>query len=402
MKNKKILKIVCIAIAVIVLIYLIALLIKLVKKPTETFAVENGKIYQEEFAEGYIIRDESLINISNLENGIVPIKSEGDKVAKGESIYRYCINNEEEINQKIEEIDLQIQENLGNDDEYFSSDIKLINNQIDAKLDDIYESNNLKKINQEKSDINTYLTKKMKIKADNSNDETLKKLVNERNSLETQLTNNSKYVNADKSGVISYRIDGLEGTLTTGDFSYLNEDFLKDLKVQTGQIIAVNNKTNGKIVDNFQCNIACILTSDEAKNSEVGKSIKLRLQSSEEIPAKIVYKAVENNDKTLLVFEINNNVSDLIKYRKTSFDVIWWNNSGLKIPNSSIKYEGNIAYVIRNRSGLKEKIFVKVLRSNEKYSIVENYSYAELKEAGYDTSELKNKKSISVYDQIEN
>ena len=58
----------------------------------------------------------------------------------------------------------------------------------------------------------------MKIKADNSNDETLKKLVNERNSLETQLTNNSKYVNADKSGVISYRIDGLEGTLTTGDF----------------------------------------------------------------------------------------------------------------------------------------------------------------------------------------
>ena len=74
MKNKKILKIVCIAIAVIVLIYLIALLIKLVKKPTETFAVENGKIYQEEFAEGYIIRDESLINISNLENGIVPIK----------------------------------------------------------------------------------------------------------------------------------------------------------------------------------------------------------------------------------------------------------------------------------------------------------------------------------------
>lgn len=103
-----------------------------------------------------------------------------------------------------------------------------------------------------------------------------------------------------------------------------------------------------------------------------------------------------------MVFEINNNVSDLIKYRKTSFDVIWWSNSGLKIPNSSIKYEGNIAYVIRNRSGLKEKIFVKVLRSNEKYSIVENYSYAELKEAGYDTSELKNKKSISVYDQIEN
>ena len=67
MKNLSLILNAVLAIAVIVLIYLIALLIKLVKKPTETFAVENGKIYQEEFAEGYIIRDESLINISNLE-----------------------------------------------------------------------------------------------------------------------------------------------------------------------------------------------------------------------------------------------------------------------------------------------------------------------------------------------
>ena len=50
----------------------------------------------------------------------------------------------------------------------------------------------------------------------------------------------------------------------------------------------------------------------------------------------------------------------------------------------------------------KEKILVKILRSNDKYSIVENYSYAELKEAGYDTSGISNKKSISIFDQIEN
>ena len=104
----------------------------------------------------------------------------------------------------------------------------------------------------------------------------------------------------------------------------------------------------------------------------------------------------------MLVFEINDSVVNLIKYRKTSFDVIWWSDSGLKIPNSAIKYEDNFSYVIRNRAGLKEKILVKVLRKNEKYSIVENYSYAELKEAGYDMSKLSNKKSISVYDQIEN
>ena len=365
------------------------------------FVVERGKIYQEEFTEGYIIRNETLINLNNISKKIVPIKSEGEKVAKGESIYRYCVENEEEINKKIEDIDLKIQENLSDNDIYFSTDIKLINNQISLKLDNLYGSNDLQKISQEKSEINTYLTKKIKMKAENSSNEKLKELINKRNEYENQLKNNSEYIHSESSGVISYRVDGLEGVLKNNDFSYLNESFLNNLDIQTSQIVAISNDS-AKIVDNFQCNIACILQSEEAKNAEIGKSIKLRLQTSEEIPAKIVYKLEQSDNKTLLVFEINNSVADLIKYRKTSFDVIWWSDSGLKIPNSAIKYDGEFAYVIRNRSSLKEQIFVKVLRANEKYSIVENYSYAELKEAGYDTSALKNKKSISVYDQIEN
>ena len=373
----------------------------LIRKPTETFVVENGKIYQEEFAEGYIIRNESIININDANTGIVPIKSEGEKVAKGESIYRYCIDNEEEINQKIEQIDLEIQQNLDSDDAYFSTDIKLINNQIDEKIDNLYENNNIQKIIQEKNDINTYLTRKMKIKSENSNNNTLKTLMDTRNSYENQLKENSKYIQAETSGVISYRIDGLETILKSDNFSYLNEEFLNGLDVQTGQIIAASSES-GKIVDNFKCNIVCILESEEAKNSEVEDSVNLRLQNSEEISAKIVYKSVESDDKVLLVFEINDSVVDLIKYRKTSFDIIWWSDSGLKIPNSAIKYDGEFAYVIRNRAGLKEKILVKVLRKNEKYSIVENYSYTELEEAGYDMSTLSSKKSISIYDQIEN
>lgn len=381
--------------------YLIVLLTNLIKKPTETFVVENGKIYQEEFAEGYIIRNESIIDIDNLDKEIIPIKSEGEKVAKGESIYRYCVDNEEEINKKIEEIDLEIQQNLDYDDTYFSTDIKLINNQIDQKLDNLYENNDIQKIIQEKNDINACLTKKIKIKSEKSTNTTLKTLVEERNSYENQLKENSKFIQSESSGVISYRIDGLETVLTPNDFSNLNEEFLEQLDVQTGQIISSTSE-NGKIVDNFKCNIACILKSDEAKSSEVGESVKLRLQNSEEISAKIVYKSVESDDKVLLVFEINDSVVDLIQYRKTSFDIIWWSDSGLRIPNSAIKYEGEFAYVIRNRAGLKEKILVKVLRKNEKYSIVENYSYAELKEAGYDMSTLSTKKSISIYDQIEN
>lgn len=400
MNNKKVLKNFIILIAIVILIYLIALLVNLIKKPTETFVVENGKIYQEEFAEGFIIRDESVIDIENSEKGIVPIKNEGEKVAKGESIFRYCMDNEDSINKAIEDIDIEVQKNLDKDETFFSSDIKLINSDIDKKLDELYQSNDIQKITQEKNNINDYLTKKIKIKAKNSSNDTLKKLMEQRNVYENQLTANSQYIQAEESGIISFKVDGLEETLKTGDFSYFNENFLNSLNVQTGQIIASRTDI-GKIVDNFQCNVVCVLNSEEALNSEVGKSVKLRLQNSEEVSAKIVYKSIEQNNKVLLVFEINESVAELIKYRKTSFDVIWWSNSGLKIPNSAIKYEGNFAYVIRNRAGLKEKIVVKVLRKNEKYSIVENYSYTELEEAGYDMSTLTSKKSLSAYAQIE-
>lgn len=378
-------------------------MVNILKKPTSTFVVEDGKIYKEECAEGYIIREENLIDIPNSSNGIVAIKAEGEKVGRNEYIYRYCVENEEEINQRIAEIDEQIQGNIDqeNDDEYFSADIKIINNQINSKLDNLYEIDDIQKISQGKAEIANYITKKIKIRADDSDNDELKSLLKQREDYEKQLKDNSTYVEADDSGVISYRVDGLEQKLKGDDLSYLTESFLNSLHIETGKIIA-STKDTGKIVNNFKCNVACILNSEEAKNCEVGKTIKLRLQDSKEIPAKIVKKDEQDSGKNLIVFEVTNSVVDLIKYRKISFDVIWWSYSGLKIPNSAIKYEGNFAYVIRNRAGLREKIVVKVLKTNDKYSIVENYTYSELKEAGYDMSTLSNKKTITVFDQIEN
>ena len=394
-------KITAIGVGLVILLYLVVSFINLIRKPTETFVVEKSKIYKEEYTQGYIIRDEALINIENIDRGIVQIKAEGDKVAKGEPVFRYCIDNEQEISEKIEAIDVQIGNSISSDNTYYSTDIKLINNQVEGYLDRLYdEKNNLEKISLEKSNISNSLTQKLKLKAENCDDEELKSLVEQRNEYEKSLTSNSDYIYAENSGVISYRIDGLEDALKSDDFSYLSEEYLKKLDIQTGQIVA-SSTNKGKIINNFKCNIACVLDSEEARNSEVGKSIKIRLQNMEETPAKIVYKAEQSDKKVLLVFEVSNNVTDLIQYRKSSFDVIWWSDSGLRIPNSALKYENDLAYVIRNRAGLEEKIYVKVLRTNEKYSIVDNYSYSELKEHITDMSILSNKKNISVYDEIE-
>ena len=389
-----------IVISVIIFIYCVFLFAKLLANPTDTFIVEQGKIYKEETEEGYVIRDEQIIQNSESGGKIVQLKAEGKKVANGEAIYRYTLGNEDEINAKIQELDSQIQEALKNENVLFSTDIKLLEAQIEDKLELVYENTDIKAIEQYKKDISNDINKKAKIAGNlTSNGSYVKQLIEQRSEYEKQLNSNSQYVYSNKSGIISYKVDELENKLVAGDFGYLNKDFLNSLNLKSGQIVAsTNNKA--KIVNNFECYITCISKTDEAKKSEVGNRIKLRLQSSEEIPAEIVYKSDNGNDGVLLVFKIEQSVEDLINYRKIIFDIIWWSDSGLKVPNSAIQYEGNFAYVIRNRAGYNEKIIVKILRQNDNFAIVENYSTAELEEAGYDINALDGKKSISLYDEI--
>ena len=95
---------ICVAIYVMYAIFL------LIKQPTNIFTVEEGELYQEETAVGYIIRDEVVVKGENYKNGMEQIKTEGEKAAKDEAIFRYYSKNEEELKEKIEKLDVKIQE----------------------------------------------------------------------------------------------------------------------------------------------------------------------------------------------------------------------------------------------------------------------------------------------------
>ena len=159
----------------------------------------------------------------------------------------------------------------------------------------------------------------------------------------------------------------------------------------------------GKIVDNYECYIVCVLDSDYAKDAEVGDSVTIKLPSGKEVKASIEYKATEDKEY-ILTLKIDEGVEELTSYRKISFSIIWWSSSGLRVPNTAISTEeknGNeIAYVTRTRIGYEDKILVKVLKTNEKYSLVTNYTSDELTELGYTPAEIRNMPNIAIYDEI--
>lgn len=377
--------------------------IQLITNPTNTFLVEQGKIYQEETTTGYIIRDETVVKGKNYKNGMYQIKTEGEKVAKGEPIFRYYTSGEDNLIKKIEELDKKIDEAMSKEDNLFSSDTKVLDNQIYEKIDSCYNENNLQKIEENKKEINTYITKKAKIAGEYSPAGSyLRKLINQRSDYENKLNSGAEYIQAPISGVVSYRVDGFEDILTTKDFGSISKEFLEGLNLKSGQIIATNNES-GKIIDNYECYIATVMNSEYAKQAEVGKNVKLRLPSGKEVSAEIEYINMQDDDY-ILIFKIEKSVEELISYRKISFDVIWWSESGKKIPNSAIKYEekgdNKVAYVIRTRAGYQDKIWIKELQTNGKYTIVTDYTSEELKELGYTSEEIRSRKKISLYDEI--
>lgn len=409
-KNNKVQKInmkkvrIAYIIGLVVLVYFVYAIIQLIKQPTDVFVIEKGSLSEEESTIGYVIRKETVVQGDNYKNGMIQIKSEGERVAKGDSIFRYYSNNEETLVKKIQELDIKIQDAMSNQTSIFLSDMKVLDGQIENKLIEVAKLKDIQKIAEYKKDINTRITKKAKIAGDLSpSGSYIKKLIDERTGYENSLNSGSEYINAPESGIVSYRVDGLENVLTPESFSTLNKKFLEDLKLKTGEIVATSRES-GKIIDNFEAYIATNLESKHAREAQVGNSVKLRLSNSQEISAKVEY-IIDEGESKLVIFKIANGLDLLANYRKITFDVIWWSYEGLKVPNDALEKKevnGNtMYYIVRNRMGYTDEIEVKILKQNSSYAIISNYTSDELKsDFGYNDTQVKQAKTIVLHDEI--
>ena len=392
-------KIVVTIIFMVVLIVLVTGSTRILKNPTNVFAVENGVLSYEELAEGYVIREEEILKGEQYKNGMVQIVSDNQKAAKGEAVFRYYSNGEEEIMNQIEKLDEEINIALEtNKSNLFSSDIISLEEQIENIVDDMYNLNDLQQIDENKKKIDEYIYKKTQITGNLSEDEYIKNLTKQRDGLNAELEKDSEIVYAKKSGTVSYRVDGLEQILKTDSFDYLTTELLDSFELKIGAVVPLNNE-EGKIVNNFKSYIATPINTEKSMEAKVGENVIIRLSNSVEISAKIVFIKEEENQR-IIVFEISENVENLIQYRKISFDIVWWKFSGLKISNTAIVEEDEKCYVEKNKAGYTEKVLIKVLRQNDTYSIVRNYEKEELQEMGYSEEEISKIPKIILYDEI--
>lgn len=400
--RNKVISILIFIIITLLMFFMFRTVIQLIKQPSDVFVVEEGTLSLEETSEAYIIRNEIVLKGENYKNGMEKTKAEGKKVAKGDTIFRYYASGEEELKKKIEEINKEILEAQAKEPISDSSEIGIVKKQIKELLEKMADSNNVEDLEMYKKEIAECNEKMTKIIGENTKKGSyLQELIDKKAKYEKELYNNAEIIKAKKSGVVSYRVDGFEDVLKVdkdASFSYLTEEFLENLDLRTGELVASSNE-KGKVITSFDVYLATVLSSDAAKNVKENASVKIDIGEEKPVRARVA-KIKEEGDKRLIVFRIVDLSETILNYRKISVDVIWWSYSGLKVPNSAIIKEGDYNYVIRNRAGFDSKILVKVLQSNDTYSLVENYSPAELSEMGYNASEIRNMFTIKLYDKI--
>lgn len=401
-KNKKVKEIknvILLALIICLIIYIIYELVELISSPTEAVLVRKGEVSKEESAFGYIIREEEIITNQSAGENIEKLKAEGEKVSKGEAILKYYTVEKELIAQEISETEAEIQQALESQNEIFSSDIKALDAQIEDKLYSISNKNNVQELKENKTDINSYITKKAKITGDLSPAGSyIKDLILKKNELEESLLEGSQSIYASTSGIISYRIDDLENVLKTTNLESITKEMLNKLDLKPGKVISTSNQ-RVKLVNNFYCLIATQSSSNEAKNAKVGDKVNIKLSTGDEVKATIEHINDEENSR-ILIFRIIQNVEQLVSFRKISMDIIWWSASGLKIPNSSIIYKEGLSYILKKENNKDKEVLVKIIKENDEYSIVKNYNTDELVELGFDEETIRKLNKIEEYDNI--
>ena len=140
-----VIKIIITIIFMVLFIVLVTNSTNILKNSTDTVIVVDGSLSFEEPTEGYVIRDEVVLQGENYKNGMVQIVSDGERAAKNEDVFRYYSNGEKDILEQIAELDEEINELIENEDinQNTQSDFVSLGKSIEETIDSMYNLNYL-------------------------------------------------------------------------------------------------------------------------------------------------------------------------------------------------------------------------------------------------------------------
>ena len=325
----------------------------------------------------FVIRDEEFIK-NDVVGTTVSFVSNGERVARGDTVSVVFDSPEDAaVYLKSDELKKSIEhfEELAGQANFQALNInsltKKINNELNDYLDAV-ECGDFSKATSYVEIFRDSVTGKQIATGKNLDfSEKLNRLNDEYDSVNTR---NLNFVEI-KTENAGYFISGSDGYERTLDFDKIDDLTLKDVKdAIKSKPQEVPSDVVGRTVSSFKWYLACVIDSDKTVDLSFDKKIYINFPEAgiEKLPVTL-YKVGDRSEKeTVVIFccdEMNENLSD---FRIEKIEIITDEFTGFKISNTSIRtLDGEQGvYIVRgNLMGFRK---IKIIYTNDDYSIVTN------------------------------
>lgn len=373
----------------------------LVSNNASTETVVKESYVDEVQTQALIVKEEHVQTISTQKLKYA-VKS-GEKIAKGQKISAATVTASDKQKEEIDEVAnkaTKMKELLENYSYYISLDgvaEKDIEEYL-TSLGEVLGESQASKVEEVKKDI---LSKK-----DNNSkffEEKIKSLEDEKKKMEEEIGLGKKEYTADKPGIFSTKVDGLESKLTpekaekikSSEFDSLVEQFEKSSEKKEEP----ESKTKIKIVDNTSWYVLLKLDKDYKRFLDEKNAVNINIpQIDLDATGSIVSSRTEGEDLMLLL-EFDESLHEVYDMRYVDVNVEKETYTGLKVPSSSItEKDGNKGVYIKDITGVVKFVPIRVMYKGTDYSIVneEESGVIKIKKDG----KLVDANGLQVYDEV--
>lgn len=359
----------------------------------ENFFEAKGIIVRNEWTYSFAGNTEVINKVGEGER--VPFGKTIAEIVKGEELQKDLQVRISKLNERINEI-----ENSTDDNALFQKDNEKLNESIEEKIGYIKKlssEGDLEKVSELKDELSSDLYKKSLVSGDNSfSGRNLEQLKREKSQLEELYNTNMDTIIANSSGIVSFKLDGLEQSLNPGNIEKFSIEDVKNIVNSLSSVKNQEEKLKGiKVIDNFTWYICTVVEDKQINGLKEGNRIKLIFKEHENEPVrgKIKYISEPVNGEVLVSYEIHANIDDFCGTRLADVKVVTHEYEGFMVSEKCIveheKQKG--IYVVRE--GTVRFVAADVISTENGYALIRNV----------DSEEESNKQSsgtIKVYDEV--
>lgn len=331
----------------------------------------------------FIVRDETVY-YSTSDGTVYNIVTDGERVSEN---YTICTTYNGTVSadtlKKLRTVDSKIRtlRTRNSNSNLFKTDASSIENEISLKMDEVISlatSNSVEEIHAIKNDVNL-------LREDGVSNLTsaINSLEIDRINIESEISAAKTDTVADRPGIFSSNIDGLESVLTPERIKEYTPTYIRSLNPQasestTGKTIVMGDPMC-KVMNNHNWYVLGIATEADATRLQNVRTATISFSNISGSTAKgeLVYMgSPDENGDCLFMFKIKTYLESAFSYRNIDAQIIFNEYSGYKVPTDAIHAGDSInEYFVYARQGSGTyKCEVEILYTDmaEGYSIIQS------------------------------